>query len=1147
MSGTVAGALCLHNLHGVILNTTDTKAQISVEFIIIFSFILLIFIILFVIITSERALGLADQTFSQLQLVAGSLAIQLTRAAQAGSGYSTRFPFISSVGNVRYNVTLTKTGVITVSSLVGNQIVRAVAYSNVQNIVVKPSYVIAGRPNVYFLPVGNGSISITNSGGNLCIDYSCPTTSNQTSSISLTTQVVHAAQFNGYTTNMVVAGSNTMNQTKTMSVVLFAKFNSQTMTILEKDKQGGGEWGLFLGNIGGGTAAPGQIYTQIGDNQMCSSYAFTLLTNTWYQIAFTYNGHYMTEYVNGKQYCSNSNGVPSSLTTSSAPLTVGNIGDAGIVEPFNGSIANLQMYNSSLTANQVYSLYQGGIGGSAYTQNLVGWWPLNGDANDYSGNANNAAITGPLLFPTVAEIFAKVTNATGQPVSGIPAGFATTAGNFTSGRAFMNYTSSNGIAVAFLNQQNNNGNAFVKATAFNGNITTAPLLAAWYPLNLGQGNKEYDVNIFHNNGVVQGAAYWNAPNYVSSFDGSYSYIQTPISALFTPGKFTVSFWFNSRKIGGNYNSANSVVILSNGALGGSGGSNWWFEYGDNGLLQFKGSTGSAYVNINTTNAWYYVTGMFDGTNLNLSIDGARVGSTLGTIGSGTKSFLIGNGLCGTSNLCYLGNYAGSITNLQFYNTILQANQINNMYQAGIDAVPTNTQILAAWYPLDGNANDYSGNKNNGTIFGNVSFTKTSSLLQPQQVVSGNVTSLTVPGFNGFSYVAVPPLNALNGSSAASMSAWIQTNSLTSKQIILSDDWLSPQVVQMYVQTNGVVEADFGTSGNSWIVKAQTANAPIVPNTLYHVAATWASGSGAWIYVNSVPQPILYSLGSGATSGTLGLPVNGQIANNQGNGGVFSGIISNLQIYKTALTQQQVRQIYSGGLNGLPATTNSTLVAWYLLNGNANDYSNNSYNGTPMNLSYRTFQTLAPHLLSALNGSGMQFNGQNAYINNVIPLARIPTGNMQYTITAWIDPLSVNNIYGTNSGIVGWGNYGSNNQVNAFKVSSANQLINYWWGNNLTVTAGNLLNKWSFVAAEFNGTTRKIYVNGNVVGSDTPANHAAALTNFGIGKTYNNEYFNGSIADVQIYNGSLTNLQVSQLYQAQIPPSASTVIPLGLVP
>ena len=61
---------------------------------------------------------------------------------------------------------------------------------------------------------------------------------------------------------------------------------------------------------------------------------------------------------------------------------------------FVGDISNVQIYNASLDQNSITALYQEGIGGAPIDlQNLVGWWPLNGNANDYSGNGNNGVPT----------------------------------------------------------------------------------------------------------------------------------------------------------------------------------------------------------------------------------------------------------------------------------------------------------------------------------------------------------------------------------------------------------------------------------------------------------------------------------------------------------------------------------------------------------------------------------------------------------------------------------------------------------------------------------------------------------------------------------------------------------------------------------
>jgi len=66
---------------------------------------------------------------------------------------------------------------------------------------------------------------------------------------------------------------------------------------------------------------------------------------------------------------------------------------------FSSSVANVQIYNTSLSANEIQALYLEGIGGAPIDlQHLVGWWPLNGNANDYSGNGNNGQINGGVTF-----------------------------------------------------------------------------------------------------------------------------------------------------------------------------------------------------------------------------------------------------------------------------------------------------------------------------------------------------------------------------------------------------------------------------------------------------------------------------------------------------------------------------------------------------------------------------------------------------------------------------------------------------------------------------------------------------------------------------------------------------------------------------
>jgi len=129
-----------------------------------------------------------------------------------------------------------------------------------------------------------------------------------------------------------------------------------------------------------------------------SVYRFATSTSTvndgnWYNIVGTYNvANSLSIYING---ANQQNTAITNLYGNPSNTLIGLQDTAsGAKQYFSGQIANVQIYNTSLSANQVQALYLEGIGGAPMKlQNLVGWWPLNGNANDYSGNNNNGVPT----------------------------------------------------------------------------------------------------------------------------------------------------------------------------------------------------------------------------------------------------------------------------------------------------------------------------------------------------------------------------------------------------------------------------------------------------------------------------------------------------------------------------------------------------------------------------------------------------------------------------------------------------------------------------------------------------------------------------------------------------------------------------------
>ena len=82
-----------------------------------------------------------------------------------------------------------------------------------------------------------------------------------------------------------------------------------------------------------------------------------------------------------------------------------------------------------------------------------------------------------------------------------------------------------------------------------------------------------------------------------------------------------------------------------------------------------------------------------------------------------NDFLIGKDQEGGINTLY-DNINGYISNVQVYNTTLSSTEVQALYLEGIGGAPIRPQNLAAWWPLNGNLNDYSGNNNNAAPVGN---------------------------------------------------------------------------------------------------------------------------------------------------------------------------------------------------------------------------------------------------------------------------------------------------------------------------------------------------------------------------------------------------------------------------------------------
>ena len=98
------------------------------------------------------------------------------------------------------------------------------------------------------------------------------------------------------------------------------------------------------------------------------------------------------------------------------------------------------------------------------------------------------------------------------------------------------------------------------------------------------------------------------------------------------------------------------------------------------------------------------------------------------------------------------------------------------------------------------------------------------------------------------------------------------------------------------------------------------------------------------------------------------------------------------------------------------------------------------------------------------------------------------------------------------------------------------------------------NVWSQIGYTYNGNQVSFYVDGQSAGSVTQnalENLDLAYVTFGkgIGAGWYSvsPYFYGQLANIQVYNTSLSSSQMLQLYRSQMTPAKSVFVPLSWLP
>jgi hypothetical protein len=387
------------------------------------------------------------------------------------------------------------------------------------------------------------------------------------------------------------------------------------------------------------------------------------IVNKWVMVtAVFYNGYYTSNsllYINGTQVksltqCQGSAGT----ATASSSLRLGSWGGA-IGHSFmqnSGSLANFQVYNSLLTPSQIQQLYIQGISGvPVSTNSLAGWWPLNGDASEGSGNSDATTTNAISYVPLVNYVRdSALTYPVATPLSPIPGVLSCTSslvcGGNTIPELFLGYmplASQGGAQTGYFDGVSTDVriNSLKHApaiTSSGGSVT----LAAWaYSLDLNAGFRPI---ISYNE--------YNTPRLMLAYD-SYCGSADVLSILYLSG--TVDF-----------DDCLPPAITTN----------TWIFY----AVTYNGAGGKAVT--------------YEGVGGKLYSDSVSYYSLYGNTIPANPPIDLGSS----------GGWYGGISNVQVYSAALSANQMRTLYYQGIDGMPFLGNLIG-WWPLNGNANDSSGN------------------------------------------------------------------------------------------------------------------------------------------------------------------------------------------------------------------------------------------------------------------------------------------------------------------------------------------------------------------------------------------------------------------------------------------------------
>jgi hypothetical protein len=213
-----------------------------------------------------------------------------------------------------------------------------------------------------------------------------------------------------------------------------------------------------------------------------------------------------------------------------------------------------------------------------------------------------------------------------------------------------------------------------------------------------------------------------------------------------------------------------------------------------------------------------------------------------------------------------------------------------------------TVVLVGFYPFNGNANDLSGNSNNGTVSG--------ATLTTDRFGNPN-SAYYFDGVNDYIVLPAPPFLLNN----YTFSGWVRPNGATSNSafIFCAGDISFGQCQSVvYLPASQILGGSYNTGGSP-IQSVNFSSSTFIPaNAWSHVVVT-RNNSLIQVYINGTLSPAPASAtiaGQNADYGPNSSNVVLGARSNFVSTGFFAGRIDDIRYYNSVLTASQVTQLYN---------------------------------------------------------------------------------------------------------------------------------------------------------------------------------------------------------------------------------------------